>query len=261
MSFFASKTTCGVCGKECGLNRYYIRASKAWCCPECFLKAGKVSIITPKTTIEQVKEYVARSQQAEKIEIVPEKPITKSQTNENNNVETAPEKEEIKPKSQSAEPTFKQKVEALQKSSRFIKVFTPILLLCIVLFIDVYYAILYFKTGMVVNAVIVLLGLFFVPIIASALFTKERPLYETPIKEICAEVIDMKKEQHWVGKHIYRTYLVSFAFQNEKSLTFNVPTEIFNKTVIGQRGILSYRERKGKYYFVYFSNLDAVNNG
>ena len=100
-----------------------------------------------------------------------------------------------------------------------------------------------------------------VPIIVIKMFINEKKICEMPIKEISAEVVNKQLKEERCGKHYHAYYLLTFKIQDELLLTFNVPIEIFNKSAIGQKGILSYRERNGKYYFVFFSNLDVVNNG
>lgn len=105
--------------------------------------------------------------------------------------------------------------------------------------------------------------MFLFPIPFILLFNREKHIHEAPIQEIRAEVVNMQIGERRRLRHhrFHRYFLLTFKVKNELLWTFSVPVEVFNKTVIGQQGILSYRERNGKYYFVYFSNLDAVNNG
>ena len=42
MGYFDLKAICGACGKEIGLNRYKVKKSDVWICPECLKKAGGV---------------------------------------------------------------------------------------------------------------------------------------------------------------------------------------------------------------------------
>lgn len=60
MGFFDLKAQCGVCGKEVGMNRYKIRKSDAWCCPECFKKASSYGVVNVATmTIEDLKNMIS----------------------------------------------------------------------------------------------------------------------------------------------------------------------------------------------------------
>lgn len=59
MGFFDLKVFCGVCDKEIGLNRYKIKKSNAWVCPECFKKAGGPMVINvSKVTVEDIKQAI-----------------------------------------------------------------------------------------------------------------------------------------------------------------------------------------------------------
>ena len=56
MGFFDRKVICGVCGREVGLNRYKVKKSNAWVCPDCISEAGGISVINvSKVTIEDIK--------------------------------------------------------------------------------------------------------------------------------------------------------------------------------------------------------------
>lgn len=56
MGFFSPKATCGVCGKEVGMNRYKIAKSNAWCCPACLKKAMAIQpVFVNQITIEELK--------------------------------------------------------------------------------------------------------------------------------------------------------------------------------------------------------------
>lgn len=60
MGFFSSKATCGCCGKECGLNRYKIKRSDCWLCPDCLKKAGgSLKIDFNTITIEEINKIVS----------------------------------------------------------------------------------------------------------------------------------------------------------------------------------------------------------
>ena len=59
MGFFDKNAICGICGKKIGLNRYKIKKSNAWVCPDCVKAAGgfmKVDI--SKSTIEDLKNMI-----------------------------------------------------------------------------------------------------------------------------------------------------------------------------------------------------------
>lgn len=58
MGFFDLKATCGCCGKTCRLNRYLVKKSDAWVCPECFKLAGGFNLALRKMTIEEVKQII-----------------------------------------------------------------------------------------------------------------------------------------------------------------------------------------------------------
>ena len=61
MGFFSLKATCGVCGREVGLNRYKIAMDNAWCCPECLNKAkknGNCAIFVNRITIDALKKLI-----------------------------------------------------------------------------------------------------------------------------------------------------------------------------------------------------------
>ena len=61
MGLFSGPTVCGVCGKPCGINRYYIKKSKAWLCPGCLKKIGGLTASLngksfTESTIEEIRE-------------------------------------------------------------------------------------------------------------------------------------------------------------------------------------------------------------
>ncbi len=61
MGFFSLKATCGVCGREVGLNRFKIAMDNAWCCPECLKKAqknGNCTVFVNKITIDGLKKLI-----------------------------------------------------------------------------------------------------------------------------------------------------------------------------------------------------------
>ncbi|SFE91957.1 protein of unknown function [Bacillus sp. OV194] len=59
MGFFSLKAVCGVCENEVGLNRYKIKKSNAWICPDCLKKAGGVAAINVnKVSIEEIKGLI-----------------------------------------------------------------------------------------------------------------------------------------------------------------------------------------------------------
>ena len=61
MGFFSLKATCGVCGREVGMNRYRIAMDNAWCCPECLKKAqknGNCTVNVTKITIDGLKKLI-----------------------------------------------------------------------------------------------------------------------------------------------------------------------------------------------------------
>lgn len=61
MGFFSLKATCGVCGREVGMNRYKIAMDNAWCCPECLKQAqknGNCTVNVTKITIDGLKKLI-----------------------------------------------------------------------------------------------------------------------------------------------------------------------------------------------------------
>ncbi|GAA0697922.1 hypothetical protein GCM10008904_02360 [Paraclostridium ghonii] len=58
MGFFDLKAICSVCNNEVGLNRFKVKQSNAWICPECLKKAGFSNINLSKMTIEEIKEII-----------------------------------------------------------------------------------------------------------------------------------------------------------------------------------------------------------
>jgi hypothetical protein len=53
MGFFDLKVVCGVCENAVGLNRFKVKKSDAWVCPDCFKKAGGCFIFSqPKANSE-----------------------------------------------------------------------------------------------------------------------------------------------------------------------------------------------------------------
>ncbi len=67
MAFFSRKETCGVCGKEVGLNRYKIAMDNAWCCPQCLKQAqknGNCTVNVTKITIDGLKKLIEGGMEA-----------------------------------------------------------------------------------------------------------------------------------------------------------------------------------------------------
>lgn len=59
MGFFDLKAVCGVCDSKIGLNRYKIKKSDAWVCPECLKKAGGLGVVeVNKVTIEDIRAVI-----------------------------------------------------------------------------------------------------------------------------------------------------------------------------------------------------------
>ncbi|MBR3017644.1 MAG: hypothetical protein IKH57_11325 [Clostridia bacterium] len=58
-----NSTICGVCGKECGINRYWIKSSKAWLCPACLKRLGGLNAMVngksfTQSTIEEIRRAI-----------------------------------------------------------------------------------------------------------------------------------------------------------------------------------------------------------
>mgnify|MGYP003461922292 FL=1 len=67
MVFFSLKAVCGACNKEVGLNRYKIKKSDAWVCPECFKKAGGLGVVdVRKVTIEDIQATIREKEERAK---------------------------------------------------------------------------------------------------------------------------------------------------------------------------------------------------
>ncbi len=75
-----------------------------------------------------------------------------------------------------------------------------------------------------------------------------------PSKNTDAEVVAFETKWDYHSRNRY--YIATFKVYNDLLWTFEVPEDIFNKLFIGQRGILSYREKNSKFFFVFFSSLD-----
>lgn len=59
MGFFSLKVVCGVCENKVGLNRYKVKKSNAWICPDCLKAAGGLTVVpVNKITIEEIKVMI-----------------------------------------------------------------------------------------------------------------------------------------------------------------------------------------------------------
>ncbi|MEK4578926.1 MULTISPECIES: PH domain-containing protein [Bacillus] len=59
MGFFSLKVVCGVCDNKVGLNRYKVKKSNAWVCPDCLKAAGGMTVVpVNKVTIEEIKVMI-----------------------------------------------------------------------------------------------------------------------------------------------------------------------------------------------------------
>jgi ribosomal protein L37AE/L43A len=68
MGFFDKKAVCEICGKEIGMNRYRIKKSDSWICPECFKSAGGTAQINlSKMTSEEIREQIRQKQESQKL--------------------------------------------------------------------------------------------------------------------------------------------------------------------------------------------------
>ena len=68
MGFFDRTAICGVCNKEIGLNRFKVRKSDAWICPDCLKKAGGASRVNvSKLTIEEIAALVHQAEEKEAV--------------------------------------------------------------------------------------------------------------------------------------------------------------------------------------------------
>ncbi|WP_321993275.1 DUF4428 domain-containing protein [Clostridium butyricum] len=61
MGFFDLKAICGICNREVGLNRYKIKKSDTWICPECLKRAGGItSVNVSKLTLEEIQHILSQ---------------------------------------------------------------------------------------------------------------------------------------------------------------------------------------------------------
>ena len=95
MEFFNKKVICEICGKEIGLNRYKIRKSNTWVCPDCLKAAGgPFHVDVSKTTIEEIKDRISRYPQ-ESIEKQEKLMIEKGQKQQEIDKEKEMEKQKL----------------------------------------------------------------------------------------------------------------------------------------------------------------------
>lgn len=67
MGFFDKKAICCVCNKEVGLNRYKIKTSDDWICPECFkIAGGAMNVDIAHVTGDELKRIVYDKKNCEK---------------------------------------------------------------------------------------------------------------------------------------------------------------------------------------------------
>lgn len=99
--------------------------------------------------------------------------------------------------------------------------------------------------------------MFLFPLAFVLLLQREKRILNSPLKEVFSEVVNMQKKYDNLKHQYYFT--ASFKVHNDLLWTFRIPIEIFNKLTIGQQGILSYRERNSKLYFVFFTSLENVD--
>lgn len=100
--------------------------------------------------------------------------------------------------------------------------------------------------------------MFSLPLVSFLLLKREKNILNFPVKKINAKVVYVQRK--WVPIRHRHYLLATFELPNKTIWTFRVPVEIFNELSIGQHGILSYREKNSKAYFVFFTSIDNVNN-
>ena len=95
--------------------------------------------------------------------------------------------------------------------------------------------------------------MFLFPVCLGLVLRQQKQILKSPLKEELCVVVNLQidYDPHTRSDDL----LATFKFSNNLQYTFNIPAEIFNKLVIGQKGILSYRERKSKLYFVFFTSI------
>ena len=71
MGFFSWKQTCGICGKNCGMNRWRVKKDKSWLCPQCFKNVGgfkNIEMLSTKS-ISELKQIISQKQYSENMSI------------------------------------------------------------------------------------------------------------------------------------------------------------------------------------------------
>lgn len=67
MGYFDLKATCGCCGEDVGLNRYKVKKSNTWICPNCVNRAGGFAKINlNKMAIEDIKRIINEKEASNK---------------------------------------------------------------------------------------------------------------------------------------------------------------------------------------------------
>ncbi len=99
--------------------------------------------------------------------------------------------------------------------------------------------------------------IFSLPIALIFLLKREKKILNLPIKKIEANVVYLQRK--WVPIRHRHYLLATFELPEKTQWTFRVPTEIFNQLLIGQHGILSYREKDSKVFFCFFSSVDNIS--
>lgn len=94
----------------------------------------------------------------------------------------------------------------------------------------------------------------FIHIVLLFCLFREIKICKYQLKEVISEVANLQTS--WDPLTCSNELLATFKTVDDLFLTFNIPPEIYNKLIAGQQGKLAYRERNGKYYFVFFTTID-----
>lgn len=80
MGFFSWKQQCGICGEECGLNRWKVSTDNTRLCPKCFKKMGGIKNIEYLTSksIEEIRNIIEPCASTSVQDFKEEKPISEN---------------------------------------------------------------------------------------------------------------------------------------------------------------------------------------
>ena len=91
--------------------------------------------------------------------------------------------------------------------------------------------------------------MFSFPLLFFLLLIREWRLLKLPLKNKKARILAIQRQYDNLKNHYF--YTVSFEIDSNTTWTFRVSVEIINVISVGQQGVLTYREKKSKLYFVF----------